>query len=74
MNDPQNPIEQVFGRKNEEKNPYVGVAGTVGVFACGVAGIFMVFAGPGGVWAAALAISALAVMGIFMAYFLSKRN
>ncbi len=74
MSDPQKPFEQVFEQKNEGKNPYVGVAGTVGVFACGVAGIFLVFSGPSGAWAAAFAISALAVMGIFMAYFLSKKN
>jgi|GEM_PF-3461314 len=74
MCDPQKPFEQVFGQKSEPKNPYVGVSGTIGFFACGVAGIFLTFSGPSGAWAAAFAISALAVMGIFMAYFLSKKN
>ena len=70
MSDEQKPSEKVC----EKKNPYVGVAGSVGVFACGVACMFLVFAGGEAAWPAAFAIAALAIMGIFIAYFISKKN
>ena len=70
MNDEQKPFEKVF----EKKNPYVGVAGSVGVFACGVAFMFLVFAGGSAAWPAAFAVASLAVMGIFITYFASKKS
>lgn len=58
----------------ERKNPYVGVAGSVGVFACGVALMFLVFSSGEAAWPAAFAVASLAVMGIFIAYFMSKKS
>jgi hypothetical protein len=69
MSDDQQPAD-----KDNWTKHCVGVAGTVGVFACGVGGVFLIFAGPGGAWPAAFAIAALAFMGIFIAYFISKKN
>ena len=72
MSDEQNPMDKVFGKK--EKDPFVGVAGSIGFFACGVVCLFLVFGGGAAAWPAAFAVSALAVMGIFMAYFLSRKS
>jgi len=70
MSDEQKPLDKVF----ERKNPFVGVAGSVGVFACGVVSLFLVFGGGAAAWPAAFAVATLAVMGIFIAYFASKKN
>jgi len=70
MSDEPKPTEKVF----EKKDPFVGVAGSVGAFACGVAFMFLEFAGGSAAWPAAFAVSSLAVMGIFIAYFASKKS
>jgi len=58
--------------KSENKT-LVNIAGAIGSAACGLAFIF-VFFGSNSAWPAAAAIAALAVMGVCLAYFDSKKN
>ena len=58
---------------NENKT-LIGIATAIGGSACGVAFIFLLFSHGESAWPAALAITALAVMGIFFAHFSTKKN
>ena len=51
-----------------------GIATAIGGSACGVAALFFIFGSPLAAWPAAVAIAALAVMGMFFAHFLTQKN
>jgi hypothetical protein len=55
----------------ESESPYIKIAGAIGGSS---AGIFFIaaFFGGGQLWPAAVAVGALAAMGLGMAYFISK--
>ncbi|MCX6908898.1 MAG: hypothetical protein NTY01_12765 [Verrucomicrobia bacterium] len=66
---------------NEPKSPkedagthLTGIAGAIGGSACGLAALFLIFGSASAAWPAALAIGALAVMGILFAHFLTRKN
>jgi hypothetical protein len=68
-----NTTQTETAHERAENKTLSSIAASIGGSACGVAVIFCIFGHDSG-WPAAFAIASLALMGVGMAYFDSKRT